>query len=60
MMIVDDNKPVTSRGVWLPQEADSDAVQSGLPLVDVCSAFELAAKRGHVEIQVWCDSQWTW
>jgi len=43
----------TILGWWpsLMEEAASDAVQSGLPLVDVCSAFELAAKRGHVEIQ---------
>lgn len=43
----------TILGWWpsLMEEAASDAVQSGLPLADVCSAFELAAKRGHVEIQ---------
>lgn len=53
---------VASRDVG-SQEAASDAVQSGLPLADVCSAFELAAKRGHVEIQVWQPAdleQWTW
>eukprot|EP00435_Cladocopium_sp_Y103_P035434 s2762_g9.t1 len=43
----------TILGWWpsLMEEAASEAVQSGLPLADVCSAFELAAKRGHVEIQ---------
>lgn len=43
--------PLLSRGVSR-QEVASEAVRSGLPLVNFCSAFEVAAKKGHIEIQV--------
>eukprot|EP00438_Fugacium_kawagutii_P019249 Skav234697 [mRNA] locus=scaffold3643:188151:190813:- [translate_table: standard] len=32
-------------------EVASEAQRSGLPLVNFCSAFEVAAKKGHIEIQ---------
>jgi len=43
----------TILGWWpsLMEEAAGEAARSGLPLVSLCGAFELAAKRGHVEIQ---------